>query len=101
MKKVLSNKKAEMYVNKSVGIIIAVFIGALILAGVYGLLKSSVDTASEKVGDLFSYSGGSGTSNPAQGAATGGAQELGPHGQQPEPIPEPPHPDPYPWQRTY
>ena len=92
MKKVLSNKKAEMYVNKSVGIIIAVIIGALILAGVYGLLKSSVDTATEKVGDLFSYSGGSGSqSNP-------GSPALEPRPTPDRPVPEQPEPRPYPFQ---
>lgn len=92
MKKVLSNKKAEMYVNKGVGIIIAVIIGALILAGVYGLLKSSVDTATEKVGDLFSYSGGSGTQSNL------GNPVLEPRPTPDRPVPEQPEPRPYPFQ---
>ena len=51
-------KKAEMYVDKGVGIIIAVVVGAVLLAGIYALIKTTVlDTASGKVADMFNYAG--------------------------------------------
>ncbi len=50
-------KKAEMYVDKGVGIIIAVVVGAVILAGIYALLKNTVlAEATTKVGNMFNYS---------------------------------------------
>ncbi len=50
-------KKAELYVDKGVGIIIAV-VGAVIMAGIYALLKTTVlDKMSTDVNALWSYTG--------------------------------------------
>ena len=47
-----------MYVDKGVGIIIAVVVGAVLLAGIYALIKTTVlDTATGKVADMFNYAG--------------------------------------------
>ena len=51
-------KKAELYVDKGVGIIIAVVVGAVIMAGIYALLKTTVlDKMSTDVNALWSYTG--------------------------------------------
>ena len=52
-KTAIENKKAEMYVDKGVGIIIAVVVGALILGGIYALIKSVDTTATKTVTDMF------------------------------------------------
>lgn len=54
-KTAIENKKAEMYVDKGVGIIIAVVVGALILGGIYALLKSVLGSATTEVTDMFNY----------------------------------------------
>ena len=53
----IENKKAEMYVDKGVGIIIAVVVGALILGGIYALIKSVLGTATTNVTDMFNFKG--------------------------------------------
>lgn len=54
-KDALKNKKGELYVDKSVGIIISVVVGALLLAGIYALVKSVTNTMTTTVTDMFDY----------------------------------------------
>ena len=57
-KTAIENKTAEMYVDKGVGIIIAVVVGAAILAGVYALFKTTIlPDMSSKVGEMWNYAG--------------------------------------------
>ena len=50
--------KAEGYVDSGVKILIAVVIGALLLAGLYALFNTTImPTATSKITDLFSYKG--------------------------------------------
>ena len=52
------SKKAEGYVDSGVKILIAVVIGALLLAGLYALFNSTImPTVTTKVQNLFNYSG--------------------------------------------
>ncbi len=54
----VANKKAEGYVDSGVKILIAVVIGALLLAGLYTLFSSTImPTVTSKITGLFSYSG--------------------------------------------
>lgn len=54
----LESCKAEGYVDTGVKILIAVVLGALVLALLYTLLKTTVmGTVSTKVTELFNYSG--------------------------------------------
>ena len=54
----VSNQKAEGYVDSGVKILIAVVIGALLLAGLYALFNTTImPTVTEKITDLFSYNG--------------------------------------------
>ena len=54
----VENKEAEGYVDSGVKILIAVVIGALLLAGLYALFNSTImPTVTKKVTDLFNYSG--------------------------------------------
>ena len=51
-------KKAEGYVDSGVKILIAVVIGALLLAGLYALFNTTImPTVTKKITDLFSYKG--------------------------------------------
>ena len=51
-------KKAEGYVDSGVKILIAVVIGALLLAGLYALFNTTIiPTVTAKVQALFNYSG--------------------------------------------
>lgn len=51
-------KKAEGYVDSGVKILIAVVIGALLLAGLYTLFNTNIiPTLSQKITGLFNYSG--------------------------------------------
>ena len=57
-KTAIANKKAEGYVDSGVKILIAVVIGALLLAGLYALFNSTImPTVTQKVQGLFNYSG--------------------------------------------
>ena len=57
-KTALSNKKAEGFIDSGVKILIAVVIGALLLAGLYVLFGDTIlPTLTEKIGDLFDYAG--------------------------------------------
>ena len=55
-KTAIANKKAEGYVDSGVKILIAVVIGALLLAGLYALFNSTImPTVSDKITSLFNY----------------------------------------------
>ena len=55
---VIHNKKAEGYVDSGVKILIAVVIGALLLAGLYTLFNTTVmPNVTSKVTDMFNYKG--------------------------------------------
>ena len=57
-KTVLANNRGEGYVDTSVKILIAVVIGALLLAGLYTLFNTTImPTVTTKVTELFSYNG--------------------------------------------
>lgn len=54
----IANKKAEGYVDSGVKILIAVVIGALLLAGLYTLFNTVImPSVTNKVNDIFSYAG--------------------------------------------
>ena len=54
----VSNAKAEGYVDSGVKILIAVVIGALLLAGLYTLFNGTImPTVTAKVRELFNYKG--------------------------------------------
>ena len=56
--RVLSGTRAEGYVDTGVKILIAVVIGALLLAGLYSLFNGTIlPTVNTKVKGLFNYSG--------------------------------------------
>lgn len=56
--KLLKNTKAEAYVDTGVKILIAVVVGALLLAGLYALFGDTImPTVTEKVEELFDYAG--------------------------------------------
>ena len=57
-KTAVDNVKAEGYVDSGVKILIAVVIGALLLAGLYALFNSTImPTVTQKVQELFNYHG--------------------------------------------
>ena len=52
------SRKAEGYVDSGVKILIAVVIGALLLAGLYALFNTTImPTVTSKITSLFSYNG--------------------------------------------
>ena len=52
----ITDRKGEGYVDSGVKILIAVVIGALLLAGLYALFNTTIlPTVTEKVEDLFNY----------------------------------------------
>lgn len=54
----LSNQRGEGYVDSGVKILIAVVIGALLLAGLYLLFNGTImPTVTDKIKALFNYSG--------------------------------------------
>ncbi|MPN46988.1 hypothetical protein SDC9_194588 [bioreactor metagenome] len=54
----LATGKAEGYVDSGVKILIAVVIGALLLAGLYTLFNTNImPTVSQKITSLFGYTG--------------------------------------------
>ena len=58
-KQTLANQCGEGYVDTGVKILIAVVIGALLLAGLYALFNTTIMPAvEEKIKGLFNYSGG-------------------------------------------
>lgn len=57
-KSAVNNVKAEGYVDSGVKILIAVVIGALLLAGLYALFNNTImPTVTQKIQQLFNYSG--------------------------------------------
>ena len=57
-KTALINTRGEGYVDSGVKILIAVVIGALLLAGLYTLFNTTImPTVTAKVTELFSYNG--------------------------------------------
>ena len=55
---VLAGTKAEAYVDTGVKILIAVVIGALLLAGLYALFNTTImPNVTQKVNELFNYNG--------------------------------------------
>ena len=57
-KTVLADNRGEGYVDTGVKILIAVVIGALLLAGLYTLFNTTImPTVTTKVTELFSYNG--------------------------------------------
>ena len=56
--KVIETKKAETYVDTGVKVLIAVVIGALLLALLYSLFDETIAPAVEtKVAEIFNYAG--------------------------------------------
>ena len=54
----VANRKAEGYVDSGVKILIAVVIGALLLAGLYTLFNTTIiPTVTTKITGLFNYAG--------------------------------------------
>ena len=54
----VANNRAEGYVDSGVKILIAVVIGALLLAGLYTLFNSTImPTVTQKIQDLFNFKG--------------------------------------------
>ena len=54
----IMNRKAEGYVDSGVKILIAVVIGALLLAGLYALFGDVImPTVEDKITDLFNFKG--------------------------------------------
>ena len=54
----VANKKAEGYVDSGVKILIAVVIGARLLAGLYALFNTTImPNVTAKITELFSFSG--------------------------------------------
>ena len=57
-KATVATKKAEGYVDSVVKILIAVVIGALLLAGLYALFNTTImPTVTTKITELFSFNG--------------------------------------------
>ncbi len=57
-KATIETKKAEGYVDSGVKILIAVVIGALLLAGLYALFNTTImPTVTTKVTELFNFNG--------------------------------------------
>ncbi len=58
VKTAAANRRAEGYVDSGVKILIAVVIGALLLAGLYTLFNSTImPTVTSKITALFNYNG--------------------------------------------
>ncbi len=56
--KVLRNNKGEGYIDTAIKILIAVVLGALLLAGLYALFGEVVmPTLTQRIRDMFNYSG--------------------------------------------
>ncbi len=58
MQSALSNNKGEGYIDTAIKILIAVVLGALLLAGLYALFGNIVmPTLSRKIQEMFNYAG--------------------------------------------
>ena len=54
----LSNQRGDFYISDAVKIIIAVVLGALLLAGLYALFGDVVmPTLNQRIKDMFNYAG--------------------------------------------
>ena len=57
IKAVTTNRRGEFYLDKVIGMIIAVVIGGLLLAGLYALFNNTVlPGLTDKIQSMFSYS---------------------------------------------
>lgn len=57
-KEVLRENRAEGYIDTAVKILIAVVLGALLLAGLYALLGETVlPTLTQRIKEMFNYAG--------------------------------------------
>ena len=54
----ISSRKAEGFVDSAIKILIAVVIGALLLAGLYALFGNTIlPTVTQRIKDMFNYAG--------------------------------------------
>lgn len=54
----LCNNAGEGYIDTAVKVLIAVVLGALVLAGLYAILNDTVmPTVTERIEDMFNYAG--------------------------------------------
>lgn len=54
----VSSRKAEGFVDSAIKILIAVVIGALLLAGLYALFGNTIlPTVTQRIKDMFNYGG--------------------------------------------
>ena len=52
----VANAKAEFYIDKTVGIIICVVVGVLLMGIVYAFIKGNIDTKlNTEIGNLWDY----------------------------------------------
>ena len=54
----VANAKAEFYIDKTVGIIICVVVGVLLMGIVYAFIKNNIQTRLDtEIGNLWDYTG--------------------------------------------
>ena len=54
----VANAKAEFYIDKTVGIIIVVVVGVLLMGIVYAFIKNNIQTRLDtEIGNLWDYAG--------------------------------------------
>ena len=54
----VANAKAEFYIDKTVGIIICVVVGVLLMGFVYAFIKGNIQTRLDtEIGNLWDYAG--------------------------------------------
>ena len=54
----VANAKAEFYIDKTVGIIICVVVGVLLMGVVYAFIKNNIQTRLDtEIGNLWDYAG--------------------------------------------
>lgn len=57
-RRALCNNAGEGYIDTAVKVLIAVVLGALVLAGLYAILNDTVmPTVTERIEDMFNYAG--------------------------------------------
>lgn len=57
-RRALANNRAEGYIDTAIKILIAVVLGALLLAGLYALLGDTVlPTLTDRIKEMFNYAG--------------------------------------------
>ena len=57
-KNAIANAKAEFYIDKTVGIIICVVVGALLLGIIYAFINDNISGAlTEKINDMWDFAG--------------------------------------------